>query len=76
MGQSPKHAGGVIVKQQLSEYTWSTCFDHWFIRELTFEGFLCIACELTGTPRCPLFILIPKARPGCFLSQKSSFLVV
>ena len=31
-----------------------------FIYELTYEGFLCIACELTGNSTCPLFILIPK----------------
>eukprot|EP00242_Pyramimonas_sp_CCMP2087_P004812 CAMPEP_0198216632 /NCGR_PEP_ID=MMETSP1445-20131203/58723_1 /TAXON_ID=36898 /ORGANISM="Pyramimonas sp., Strain CCMP2087" /LENGTH=234 /DNA_ID=CAMNT_0043892955 /DNA_START=356 /DNA_END=1056 /DNA_ORIENTATION=- len=58
--RSPTDAAAQMIEQNLCEYSWSTCFDPEFVCKLTYEGFLCIACELTGTSHCPLFILMPK----------------
>lgn len=59
-GVAPAAAAEKVLLEQLTEYTWSTCFHPRFMQQLTVEGFLCISCELTGNAHSPLFILIPK----------------
>eukprot|EP00238_Polyblepharides_amylifera_P002323 CAMPEP_0196594646 /NCGR_PEP_ID=MMETSP1081-20130531/78900_1 /TAXON_ID=36882 /ORGANISM="Pyramimonas amylifera, Strain CCMP720" /LENGTH=272 /DNA_ID=CAMNT_0041918963 /DNA_START=546 /DNA_END=1361 /DNA_ORIENTATION=+ len=57
---SPAQAADIITRRKLSEYTWSTSFHPSFIRDLTFEGFLCISSELAGSSNSPLYVLVPK----------------
>ncbi len=48
-----------IIQKDMSEYSWSLCFDNEFVMRLFHAGFLPI-CTTIGAKSDPIFVLLPK----------------